>query len=168
MNAAPVLLLVLMAPLLHPGAVIGQARPPASSRAEGASGTQSAANSGAETGEPGLDREVFVYPGGDRRDPFERLLPGNSAETRFEDLRLIGIIHSPDGGESVALVSAPTATPAAATFTGERTLRLRQDVVLGDMIVLRVEQARVIVEIRRFGLAEQRELRLNRPGRAGP
>lgn len=169
MNAAAVLLIVLMASLLHPGAVMAQARPPASSPAEGASGTQSAANSGTDTGEPSLAREVFVYPGGDRRDPFERLLPGNSAETRFEDLRLIGIIHAPDGGESVALVSAGTASPAAATTTGERTFRLRQDVVLGDMRVLRVEQARVIVEIRRFDLAERRELRLNRPsGRAGP
>ena len=167
MKAAPLLLLVLMARLLHPGAVNGQARPPASSGAEGASGTQSAANPGTEAGEASFAREVFAYPGGDRRDPFERPLPGNSAETMFEDLRLIGIIHSPHAAASVALVGSATATPAAAT--GERTFRLRQDVVLGDMRVLRVEQARVIVEIRRFGLAEQRELRLNRPpGRAGP
>ena len=168
MNAAPVLMLVLVTPLLAPGTVIGQARPPASPGAEGASATQSEANLGAETGEPSLDREIFVYPGGDRRDPFERPLPGNSAGTRFEDLRLIGVIHSPNAGESVALVSSGTATSAAGTATGERTFRLRQDVVLGDMKVLRVEQERVIVEIRRFGVGERRELHLNQPsGRAG-
>ena len=166
MNAAPVLVLLLVAPLLDPRAVIGQARPPAYPGSEGASETQSEANAGAETGEPNLDREVFVYPGGDRRDPFERPLPDNSTGTRFEDLRLIGVIHSPNARESVALVSSRTATPAAAT--GERTFRVRQDEVLGDMKVLRVEQASVIVEIRRFGIGEQRELRLNRrPERAG-
>ena len=168
MNAARALVLIVMAPLLDPGAVIGPARSPAFPGAEGASATQSEAIFGAETGEPGLDRELFVYPGGDRRDPFERLLPGTSAGTRFEDLRLIGVIHSPNPRRSVALVSSMTPTPAAATATGERTFRLRQDVVLGDMRVLRVEREYVIVEIRRFGIGEQRELRLSRPeGRAG-
>lgn len=165
MNAIPVLMLVLVAPLLAPRAVLGQARPPASSGAEGASAMQSETNPGGESGQPGLDREVFAYPGGERRDPFERPLPGNSARTGFDDLRLIGVIHSPNGRESVALVSSRTAAAAA---RGERTFRLRQDVVLGDMRVLRVEREYVIVEIRRFGIAEQRELRLDRAsGRAG-
>ncbi len=167
MNAAPVLVLVLLTPFPAPWAVIAQARSPASPGAEGASVTQSEANLGDETGEPGLDREVFVYPGGDRRDPFERPLPGNSAGTRFEDLQLIGVIHSPNARESVALVIARTAIPAAATATGESTFRLRQGVVLGEMRILRVEREYVIVEIRRFGIGEQRKLHLSRPpGRA--
>ena len=168
MNAAPVLVLVLMTPFPAPWAVIAQARPPASPGAEGASATQSEANLGDERGDPSLDREVFVYPGGDRRDPFERPLPGNSAGAGFEDLRLIGVIHSPNARESVALVSSRTAIPAAATATGERTFRLRQGVVLGEMRVVRVEREYVIVEIRRFGIGEQRQLHLSRPpGRAG-
>lgn len=165
MNAAPILVLLLV-PLLVPRTVTGQARSPASPGAESASATRSEANSAAETGEPSLDREVFVYPGDDRRDPFERPLPDQSAGTRFEDLRLIGVIHSPNARESVALVSSRTATPAAAAR--ERTFRLRQDMVLGDMKVLRVEREHVIVEIRRFGIGEQRELHLTRPaGRPG-
>ena len=168
MNAAPVLVLVLVIPFPVPWAVIAQAPAPASPGAEGAPATQSEGNLGDETGEPGLDREVFVYPGGDRRDPFERPVPGNSAGARFEDLRLIGVIHSSNARESVALVSSRTAVPAAATATGERTLRLRQGVVLGDMRVVRVEREYVILEIRRFGAAEQRQLHLSRPtGRAG-
>lgn len=168
MTAAPILALVLAAPWLGPRPVMGQAGPPASLGTQRASATQFEANSGTEAGEPGLDRETFVYPAGDRRDPFARLLPGNAAGTRFEELRLIGVIHSPNAGESVALVSSRTATPAASTATGERTFRLREDVVLGDLKVLRVEQEYVIVEIRRFGIGEQRELRLSRPaGGAG-
>ena len=168
MNVRLLLMVALVAPLPAPGAIIRQARPPASS-GEGVPGTRSEVILSDETGEPGFDREVFVYPAGDRRDPFERLLPGNSAGTRFEDLRLIGVIHSPNAGESVALVSSGTAIPAAAAATGERTFRLRQDVVLGAMRVLRVEPEYVIVEIRRFGIGEQRELHLSRPpGRAGP
>lgn len=168
MNAAPLLVLFLAATWLQPRVIAGQARPPASPGTETASAGRSEPNLGAETSEASLDREVFAYPGGDRRDPFDPLLPGSSAGTSFEDLRLIGVIHSPGGGGSVALVSSGPASPAAATATGERTFRLRQDVVLGDMRVLRVERESVIVEIRRFGLGEQRALRLNRPsGRAG-
>ncbi len=167
MNAAPVLVLVMVTPFLAPWAAITQARLPASPGAEGAPATQSEANLGDETVEPSLDREVFVYPGGDRRDPFERPRPGNSAGARFEDLRLIGVIHSPNARESVALVSSRTAIPGAAAAAGERTLRLRQGVVLGDMRVVRVERECVILEIRRLGIGEQRQLHLSRPpGRA--
>ena len=167
MNVQLLLMVALVAPLPAHRTIIRQARPPASS-GEGVPGTQSEANLSDETGEPRLDREVFVYPAGDRRDPFERPLPDNPAGTRFEDLRLIGVIHSPNAGESVALVSSGTAIPASAAATGERTFRLRQDVVLGEMRVLRVEPEYVIVEIRRFGIGEQRELHLSRPpGRVG-
>jgi hypothetical protein len=163
MNALLILVPVLAAAALGPRALIGQARPPTLPGAEGA-----AAASGAEAGEPDPDREVFIYPGGDRRDPFERLLPGNPAGARFEELRLVGVIHSPNPRESVALVSSRTATRAPLSGIGEDMLRLRQDVVLGDMKVIRVEKERVIVEITRFGVGERRELRLNRQrGRAG-
>ena len=163
MNAVLLLVSALAAAALGPRALIGQARPPTLSGAEGV-----AAASGAEDREPSPDREVFVYPGGDRRDPFVRLLPDSSAGTRFEELRLIGVIHSLNPRESVALISSGTATQAASSGTGEGTFRLRQDVVLGDMRVLRVEQEYVIVEITRFGVGERRELRLNRQrGRAG-
>lgn len=165
MNAAPVLALVLVAPFPAPWAIIAQARPPASPGAAGASASQSEANLPDEAGEPTLDREVFVYPGGDRRDPFERPLPATSAGARFEDLQLVGVIHSPDGRESVALISSGTANPAAAAAAGERTFRLRQGVVLGEMRVLQVEREYVIVEIRRFGIGEQRQLHLSRPPR---
>lgn len=162
MNAVMLLVPALAAAALGPRALIGQARPPTLPGAEGVPAAPG------EDGEPSLDREVFVYPGGDRRDPFVRLLPGSSPGTRFEELRLIGVIHSPNPRESVALISSGTATQAASSGTGEGTFRLRQDVVLGDMRVLRVEQEYVIVEITRFGVGERRELRLNRQrGRAG-
>ena len=163
MNAVLILVPVLAAAALGPRAVIGQTRPPTLPDAEGVP-----AASGTDVGEPSLVREVFVYPGGARRDPFERLLPGDSAGIRFEELRLVGVIHSPNPRQSVALVSSGIATPAASAGTGERTFRLRQDVVFGDMKVLRVEQERVIVEITRFGVGERRGLRLNRQrGREG-
>ena len=69
MNAAPMLALVLAGPLLGPQALIGQARPPASPGVESASAGQADVSPDAAAGEPGLDREVFVYPGGDRRGP---------------------------------------------------------------------------------------------------
>ena len=165
MNTTPVLALAVAAALLGPEALIGQARPPTTPPAEGAPPSPSETRSGAEPDEPDLDREVFVYPGGDRRDPFRQLLPEDSTGPRFEELRLIGLIHSPDPRVSVALVALSTASAPAPTGIGEQIFRLRQDVVLGDVRVVRVEQEYLIVEVSRFGMEERLELHLDRQRR---
>ena len=116
---------------------------------------------GAEAAEPGLGREVFAYPGGERRDPFHRPLPGDAAGPRFEELRLIGVVHSPNPRESVALVVLTMASSVAAA-AGEQTLRLRQDAVVGDMKVVGVERDHLVFEINRLGVREQLELPLER------
>ena len=51
-----------------------------------------------------FEREVFDYPSFTRRNPF-RPLSGPGGELRFEDLSLIGIMYSPDGANSVAVLS---------------------------------------------------------------
>lgn len=165
MNTTLVLVLAVAAALLDPEALIGQAPPPTTPQPEGAAPSPSETRSGAEADEPDLDREAFVYPGGDRRDPFRPLAPDDPTGPRFEELRLIGLIHSPDPGESVALVGLTTANPPAPTGIGEQIYRLRKDVVLGDVRVVRVEQEYLIVEVSRFGMEERLELHLDRQRR---
>ena len=164
MSAPLIRALALATTALGPLALSGQARPAASPGEESLLVTPSGAPAGTEADDPGLDREVFVYPGGDRRDPFERLVPANTAGTTFEDLSLVGVILSPDPRESVALLSSRTARAATAAGAGEGTFRLRQGVVLGDMTAVRVERECLIVEIRRLGIGERSELCLSRKG----
>lgn len=57
-----------------------------------------------DTTELVFEREVFNYPTYQRRNPFEALT-GDEGGPRFEDLNLIGIIHSPDPDLSVALLA---------------------------------------------------------------
>ena len=109
-----------------------------------------------------LDREVFVYLDDGRRDPFHPLLPGDSEDPRFEELRLMGLVLAPDSRQSVALVGVSRGEPSAPTSARQRMFRLREGAVLGDMTILRVEQEHVVVEVRRFGMREQLELHLHR------
>ena len=167
MRGAPSLALAVVAAVLGPQALMAQAGSvPPRDTSDAASVSFETASGG--DGGSGDDREVFVYPGGDRRDPFQRFLPGDSAGPRFEELRLIGVVLSPDPGESVALIEVDDARAPVPAGTWERTFRLRQDAVLGEVRVVRIQREYLIVEINRFGLAERLELRLDRPpGRDG-
>ncbi len=162
------LALAIAAAALAPRWLAGQVRPAAPPDADGARPAAVDAAFEPDAVEQVLDREVFVYPGDGRRDPFRPLLPGDPAGPRFEELRLIGVIFSPDPRQSVALVGVSTGGPSTPMNSGQQTFRLRQDDLLGDMVILRVEQEHVIVETRRFGMREQLELHLNRQhGRDG-
>lgn len=115
----------------------------------------------AEAEELVLDREIFVYSGDSRRDPFRPVLPADSAGPRFEELRMMGVVLSPDPRQSVALLGE-TALPPMPTSRASRTFRVRQETVFGQMRILRVERTRVIVEFDRFGTREVGVLELHR------
>ena len=131
----------------------------ASGALSGQDGRPPSADTGADA--PVLDREVFFYPGGSRRDPFLPLLPGNSAGPRFEELRLIGVVLSPDPQQSVALLQVGSTRQPSLVRTGGQTFRVRQDTVLGELKILRVERERVVVEINQFDVREENELVLD-------
>jgi len=112
-----------------------------------------------------FEREVFVYPQYERRDPFAPLLSGDEAGPRFEGLRLLGIISDPEPGQSVALLGPRadrTDDPAAV-----RTYRVRQGDQLGNIRILQIQETQILVEIEEFGMTEQRIMELQRPGQGG-
>ena len=109
-----------------------------------------------------FEREVFVYPTYQRRNPFTPLLTGNEAGPRFEELRLIGVLFSSDPGKSVALFG-----PRVATEGPMQTYRVRRGDTLGNVRVLEIQRSSVVVEISEFGLTEQRIMELRRPGEGG-
>jgi hypothetical protein len=109
-----------------------------------------------------FEREVFVYPTYQRRNPFTPLLTGDEAGPRFEELRLIGVLFSSDPAKSVALFG-----PRVASEGPMQTYRVRRGDTLGNIRVLEIQRSRVVVEVVEFGLTEQRIMELQRPGQGG-
>ena len=107
-----------------------------------------------------FEREVFDYPSFTRRNPF-RPLSGPGGELRFEDLSLIGIMYSPDGANSVAVLStggvtvnedgttAPVEGDAFYLKVGER---------IGNATVVQIRRDAVVVDVQEFDAVERRTM----------
>ncbi|MFW6083946.1 MAG: hypothetical protein ACODAA_01920 [Gemmatimonadota bacterium] len=98
-----------------------------------------------------LMREVFDYPSADRRDPFEPLSTEQELGPRFEDLRLAGVIYSPDRGSVAVLVDEAT----------ERRYRVWEGDVIGGARLISVGQDHAQFLVTVFGVSRRDTLRLN-------
>jgi hypothetical protein len=114
-----------------------------------------------------FEREVFFYPQYERRNPFRPLLDGAEGGPRFEEIRLIGVIFSPNPDLSVALFGPRAGQGEAEEQAARRTYRARRGEQLGNVRILEIHEARVVVEVEEFGLTEQRIMELQRPGQGG-
>lgn len=103
-------------------------------------------------------REVFDYPVGQRRNPFEPVDAGEDAGPRLEDLTLTGILYSPDAG-SVAVLIQPD--------TGRR-YRLRPGDRIGDARLLNVTADRAVFRVEAFGFNRRTVLRLQQDEERSP
>lgn len=101
------------------------------------------------------EREVYSYPGDDRRDPFRPLTNANDIGPRFEALSLRGIIYSTGQGRSVALLADGQ----------DRVYRVRVGDVLGNSRVIEIGPLRVVLAVENFGTTRQEILEL--PSRGG-
>jgi len=115
------------------------------------------------------EREVFAYPGFERRNPFKPLT-GAEGGPRFEVMRLQGIIYSAEPGRSVALLTtgaaARSGAPGSPGVRGE-SARLRVGERWGNVRVVEIRPDRIIVDVEEFGLAERREMRLQTRSQGG-
>lgn len=119
-----------------------------------------------DTTELVFQREVFAYPSFERRNPFTPLVGAGDGGPRFEELSLLGIIHSQDPQLSVALLSGRGGGGQGGGVLTQ-TYRVRQGQTLGNSRVLDIQPSRVIVEVTEFGITEQRVLELQRPAEGG-
>ena len=106
-----------------------------------------------------FEREVFDYPTYERRNPFEPLTTTASGP-RFEQMRLRGIIYSPDPRRSVALLAAGGANAAAGAAGPTRRVRVGES--WGNVRVLEIHRDQIVVEVEEFGLTERRVMQLER------
>jgi len=102
-----------------------------------------------------FEREVFIYPLTNRRDPFSPLSVSDGP--RFEELTLRGIIYSPTPGRSVALLAGPD----------NRIYRVRRGETVGNARVLDVGPRRVLFAVNNFGVVRQEVLELKRKEQEG-
>ena len=116
-----------------------------------------------------FNREVFIYPAYERRNPFTPLIAGDVAGPRFEELSLLGIVYYDNPELSVALFGSGNRGGPDPTGTGAESMTYRGHVgeVIGNMRVIEIQRTIVIVEVEDFGLTEQRTMELPRPGRGG-
>jgi len=99
---------------------------------------------------PGMRREVFDYPMAGRRDPFEPLSAGEELGPRFEDLRLSGVIYSPERGSVAVLVDQATS----------RRYRVWEGDVIGGARLVRVGPDHAEFQVTMFGVSRRDTLRL--------
>jgi len=119
----------------------------------------------ADTAHLVFDREVFVYPRYQRRNPFVQLLGGDQDGPRFEDVRLIGVVFSSDPATSIAVLGLRDGSGARSE--GGRVYRLRRGQTLGNFRIVEIQRSRVVVVVDDFGMTEQRIMELPRPGQGG-
>ena len=110
------------------------------------------------------EREVFQYPAFERRNPFKALTAGVEGAPRFEQLRLMGIIHSDDPSMSVAIVGTSTVTLSedASTVTVQEgnAWYLKVGQAIGNIRVVEIRREQVVMEVEEYGLTERKIMQL--------
>lgn len=98
-----------------------------------------------------IDREVFSYRGGNRRDPYESLMRSDELRPLVSDLRLTAVAFDPNGKGSVAILR---------DVVSQNQYRVRVGQTLGRLRVSGIRQKAVIFSIDEFGFSRQETLPL--------
>jgi hypothetical protein len=151
--------LVLAGVLTSPAAVAAQEPPPATPPGP------------PQVTELVFAREVFDYPAMTRRNPFRALLASDQSGPQFGSLRLLGILYSQTPAMSMAVVgtSVPTISEdgTTATVSGGQSWYLKVGQSVGNIRVIDVRPAEVVVEVSEFGLTQQHIMQLETRRRGG-
>jgi hypothetical protein len=103
-----------------------------------------------------FNREVYSYPRGTRRDPFQSLITSGDIRPLLADLEVGGIIFDPTGRNSTAMLKDVS--------TGE-LYRARVGSVFGRLRVTAIRRNEVAIAIDEFGFTRQEVLPINAPRR---
>jgi len=108
-------------------------------------------------GEVSLNREVFSYDAGGRRDPFVSLLRNGDLRPMLNDLRLVTVLYDPTGRNSVAVMR---------DVTTKDQYRVKVGQTLGRMRVAGIEPRQIMFTIEEIGFSRQEPLVLGDSSRA--
>ena len=93
-----------------------------------------------------INREVFTYDAGGRRDPFVSLMNTSALRPLLTELKLVAVAYDPVGGNSVAVLR---------DLTSKEQYRVRVGQTLGRMRVAAIHEKEVVFTIEEFGFSRQ-------------
>ncbi|UCF18856.1 MAG: hypothetical protein JSU87_13115 [Gemmatimonadota bacterium] len=97
-------------------------------------------------------RERFVYPTDNRRNPFQSLLELEDAGPQFDDLDLAGVIFGGSAGSVATLIDRATA----------KRYRIRRGDVIGSARVIEIRPDAVVFQVTEFGVTRSETLRIRK------
>jgi len=98
-----------------------------------------------------INREVFNYDAGGRRDPFVSLMNTSELRPLITELKLVAVAFDPVGGNSVAVLR---------DLTSKEQYRVRVGQTLGRMRVAAIHEKEVVFTIEEFGFSRQETLNM--------
>jgi len=111
-----------------------------------------------------FEREVFQYPAFERRNPFKALVAADQGGPRFDQLRLMGIIHSDDPELRVAVLGTSTVTTsedgASVSVDKGKAWYLKVGQSVGNVRIIEIRTDQIVVEVAEYGLTEQKIMQL--------
>ena len=153
-TAAVITSLLAAAPLV--GAPLAAQDPiarPVANRTGAASDTaRSSVSERGARGEMSIDREVFSYESGGRRDPFRSLMQNGDLKPLLADLRLVAVAYDESGDGSVAILR---------DLGTKEQYRVRAGTLLGRMRVAQIRAKSVVFTIEELGYSRQETLGLS-------
>ena len=102
-------------------------------------------------GEVSLNREVFSYDAGARRDPFISLMKNGDLRPMLSDLKLVTVLYDATGRNSIAIFR---------DVSTKDQYRVRVGVTLGRMRVVQIQPRQVVFTIEEVGFSRQETLAL--------
>jgi len=102
-------------------------------------------------GEVSLNREVFSYDPGARRDPFISLMRSGDLRPMLADLRLVTVLYDATGRNSIAVMRDQSTKDQYRVRVGE---------TLGRMRVVQIQPKQVVFTIEEVGFSRQEALAL--------
>ena len=101
-----------------------------------------------------LEREVFDYPGGNRRDPFKPLTSGDTQGPLISELTLTGIFFDrANQARSIATLRD----------LNKKEYRVRRGDTVGNAVVQLIDSRRVVFSVKEFGMTRQEVLEIKLP-----
>jgi len=98
-----------------------------------------------------INREVFDYDAGGRKDPFVSLMNTSELRPLITELKLVAVAYDPAGHNSVAVLR---------DLTSKEQYRVRVGQTLGRMRVAAIHEKEVVFTIEEFGFSRQETLNM--------